>query len=139
MGSKRCGFQTLVGSFPHYHILLWLKSNDFSTLEKLVISTKRHLMFHLESLFLSNIKIIKNADDRMYIINNFVTIQTHSCEKSGFRCFKKSNDNEKICRFPPYKPSNETWLKSIPQKFTIEAEEFLKKIGFIKETEFETV
>ena len=129
----RCEFQTLIGNVPHYHFLLWLQENDFDVLQKLVASTKRHLMFHFENLFTSEIDIIRNKDDIDGLFNDFVTIQTHSCEKNNYRCCKKTDvkTNTKICRFPPYKASNDIWLKEIPQNFSEDAVVVLKKIGLI--------
>ena len=129
----RCEFQTLIGNVPHYHFLLWLQENDFHVLQTLVASTKRHLMFHFENLFTSEIDIIKNKDEINGLFDDFVTIQTHSCEKNNYRCLKKTDvkTNTKICRFPPYKASNDIWLKSIPQNFSEDAVVILKKIGLI--------
>ena len=129
----RCEFQSLVGNVPHYHFLLWLRENDFDSLQKLVASTKRHLMYHFETLFASEIDIVRNKDDISELFNDFVTIQTHSCEKNNFRCQKKTDlkTNTKVCRFLPYKPSNHIWLKAIPQNFSEDAVIILKKIGLI--------
>ena len=129
----RCEFQTLIGNVPHYHFLLWLQEYDFDVLQNLVASTKRHLMYHFENLFSSDIDIIKNKDDINGLFDDFVTIQTHSCEKNNYRCWKKTDvkTNKKICRFPPYKASNHIWLKAIPQNFSEDAVIVLKKIGLI--------
>ena len=126
----RTEFQSLIGNVPHYHLLLWLKDITLEDLQDLVASTKKHLRFKFHELFRSDLQIVKNAQDMEQIFESFVKIHTHTSEKGNNRCMKKLDAHgNKVCRFPPYQPSNVTWLKEIPQSFSDEAMKVLLEVG----------
>ena len=127
----RSEFQSSVGNFPHYHFLFWLKTT-IDELKDVVASTKKHLFDTFHKVFYSNLGVIKCKQELNELLDKFIKIQTHDCDKGNRRCFKKrDSEGNLICRFPPYKPSNFIWLKEIPQIFSHEAVVILKKLGMI--------
>ena len=126
----RTEFQSLVGNLPHYHLLSWLENIALEELQDLVASTKKHLRFKSDELFRSELQIVKNTQDMERIFGSFVKIHTYTCEKENNRCMKKvDTQGNKVCRFPPYQPSNITWLKEIPQRFSDETMKILLEVG----------
>ena len=126
----RTEFQSLIRNVPHYHLLLWLKNITLEELKDLVASTKKHLRFKFDELLHSDLQIVKNTHDMEQIFESFVKIHTHNCEKGNNRCMKKTDaQRNKVCRFPSYQPSNITWLKEIPQRFSDEAMSVLLEVG----------
>ena len=126
----RAEFQTLVGNPPHYHLLLWIENFDPSQIDQIIVNTKKHLLHALEKLFHSDIGLIENSKEMWELYNQYCVIQTHSCETRDGHCSRKrGHDGKLVCRFPPYQPSNFSWLKEIPVHFSVRAYEILAKLG----------
>ena len=77
--------------------------------------------------------IIDDLHDINEIFDLYLRFQPLDCVRKFQRCFKRTHklSEEPTCRFPPYPPSNDMWLKTIPQKYSKEAITILKKLHLI--------
>ena len=123
----RAEFQTTAGNLPHYHILIWVEPNTFSS-ENIQCSEKNIFNAFFE-LLQSSSDLVNNLnfDD---LVENCLKIHTHSCQKGGFRCMKRKDlEGNKVCRTPPYPASHCHWIMEIKQQYPEFAQNLLVKLG----------
>ena len=125
----RAEFQTLAGNLQHYHFLLWLLEGSVDLFD-LVQSSEKNILHALLKVADSSLNLIKDEIQLFQLFNECVRIHTHSCEQSGGRCKKRKDlDGNKICRTPPYPPSNCHWRMNIDTQYPHEALQVLEKIN----------
>ena len=128
----RAEFQTTAGNLPHYHVLLWLEEPT-ANFDELIQSAKKHIYGMMINIFNSNLQIIDSLGDLNDVTDLCFKIQSHSCRKSGYRCLKRvDEEGTKVCRTPPYPPSNCNWLMDINVQYPEAALEVMKEIGMAK-------
>ena len=127
----RAEFQDAVANFPHYHFLLWLSDSE-DTIKRMILSTKKHVLHAFRNLFHSNLQLIETWNDVEILFDLFVRVQSHDCDAINKRCHKTDLlSGISKCRFPPYPPSEDFWLKTIPQKYSNPAAVILKKLNLV--------
>ena len=124
----RAEFQTLAGNLQHYHFLLWLLEGSVDLFD-LVQSSEKNILHALLKVADSSLNLIKDEIQLYEVFDECVRMHTHSCEQSGGRCKKRKDlDGNKICRTPPYPPSNCHWKLNIDTQYPHEALKVLEKI-----------
>ena len=125
----RAEFQTLAGNLQHYHFLFWLLQGSIDLFD-LVQSSEKNILHALLKVADSSLNLIKDQIQLYELFDECVRMHTHSCEQSGGRCKKRKDlDGNKICRTPPYPPSNCHWKMNIDTQYPHEALKVLEKMN----------
>ena len=131
----RAEFQSTVGNLPHYHVLIWLNPETVD-LDNQIQSAQKHIYWKMCSIFESNLGVIRDHNELQKLTDLCFQIQSHSCAKSGFRCFKRVDmEGRKICRTPPYPESNCHWKMNINVQYPEAALKIMEDIGMAKRVE----
>ena len=122
----RYEFQSTKGNLPHIHAVIWTRES-IDELKYKVSCSGSSALFELKKL--ANETELIQTNDVMEIWNDLMTVQTHSCEKAGFRCHKVTKeDGSTICRVPRYPFSSEYKWRKVP---SCHSEEALEKLFFL--------
>ena len=115
----RIEFQSTKGNLPHIHAVIWTEETR-EELQHKVSCSGSSALFELRKI--ANETDLIRDDNVFDLWNLLMTVQTHSCEKAGFRCHKVvKNDGESVCRVPKYPRSNVYSWRRVPSCHSDEA------------------
>ena len=123
----RFEFQTSRGNAPHMHIVIWITESKHDVpIRKKVVGSFRELYAELRKLFDYGSLLISDENDLEYLMDLAHTVLSHDCEKSFYRCHKKTDSTGNfVCRFKIYQATEETFFEVIHRPHSEEVWEML--------------
>ena len=122
----RFEFQSTKGNLPHIHAVIWTNEKR-EELQHKVSCSGSSAMFELKKVA-AETQLFQDSEI-LNIWELLMTVQTHSCEKAGFRCHKVVKENgESICRVPRYPFSNIYSWRRVP---SCHSDEALEKLFYL--------